>query len=208
MMQFASAGFWGRGLYFAAEAGYSHEYATRGENSAAVNRFEDDEREMMLVSLLTGRVATMGRDNTLIVPPFLNAAKSSYMGKSGEHARYTGGSGERFNTVSGYTGGGKNHDGPACKDRHPWSKVWVVYENGRAYPTHVVRYYLGKRDPERTPYASREEAAGAKQRADTNRLSKIGDTNRLSKISFTSSSESKGRSELAVDNPMHDDGME
>jgi hypothetical protein len=108
----------------------SHEYATRGETSDRQD-FEDDEREMLLTSLLTGRVATMGRDNTLIVPPFLNAAKSageetvaSDQTSADSLPQFTGGSGERYNTVSGYTGGGKYHIGAACKDSNPWSKVW------------------------------------------------------------------------------------
>ena len=36
--------------------------------------------------------------------------------------------------------------------------MFIVYENGRAYPRYRVRYYRGERDPERTPFASREEA--------------------------------------------------
>jgi WWE domain len=38
------------------------------------------------------------------------------------------------------------------------SQVWVVYENGRAYPDYLVRYYRGERDPLRTPYAFKHEA--------------------------------------------------
>lgn len=37
-------------------------------------------------------------------------------------------------------------------------KVWIVYENGRAYPDYLVRYYCGRRDPTRTPYSSQIEA--------------------------------------------------
>lgn len=36
--------------------------------------------------------------------------------------------------------------------------MFIVYENGRAYPRYRVRYYRGERDPERTPFASREDA--------------------------------------------------
>lgn len=49
----------------------------------------------------------------------------------------------KYNTVTGDTGG---------------SKVWVVYENGRAYPEYLVRYYRGNRDPSRTPFESRQQA--------------------------------------------------
>lgn len=48
-----------------------------------------------------------------------------------------------YNTVTGVTAG---------------SQVWIVYENGRAYPDYLVRYYKGPRDPGRTKFASREEA--------------------------------------------------
>lgn len=97
-MQFASAGFWGRGLYFAKDAGYSHAYATGYANDWS-DRLQHDEKEMLLVSLLTGRVATMGINKDLVVPPFLNAAKSG----SGESVKFTGGNGYRFNSVGGYT---------------------------------------------------------------------------------------------------------
>ena len=53
----------------------------------------------------------------------------------------------KYNTVTGNTGG---------------SQVWVVYENGRAYPDYLVRYYRGKRDPKRTPYQSKKKALIAK----------------------------------------------
>ena len=49
---------------------------------------------------------------------------------------------KRYNTVQGKSRG---------------SKIWVVYENGRAYPEYPVRYYIGPRDPNRTPFSSRDE---------------------------------------------------
>jgi WWE domain len=52
----------------------------------------------------------------------------------------------KYNTVTGQTGG---------------SQVWIVYENGRAYPDYLVRYYRDKRDPTRTPWESKEAAARA-----------------------------------------------
>jgi hypothetical protein len=158
---------------------------------------------MLLVSLLTGRVANMGRDNSLIVPPFLNATKSvgeevvdtTQQQAAGDLPKFSGGSGERFNTVSGYTGGGKYHVGAACKENNPWSKVWVVYENGRAYPMYLVKYYTGARDPTRTPYATREEAMVGTDR--------IGNNTRLSMASLASTSGSAGI--VSVDNPMLDE---
>ena len=53
-------------------------------------------------------------------------------------------SGLKYNTVTGNTAG---------------SQVWIVYENGRAYPEYLVRYYVGSRDKSRTPYASKREAS-------------------------------------------------
>jgi hypothetical protein len=52
----------------------------------------------------------------------------------------------KYNTVSGRTAG---------------SKVWIVYENGRAYPSYLVRYYRGDYDASRTPYQTRAEANDA-----------------------------------------------
>ena len=54
-----------------------------------------------------------------------------------------------------YDDTGKPVPNPAC----PRSKVWVVYENGRACPEYLVRYYRGRRDPERTPFASVHEVS-------------------------------------------------
>jgi len=48
-----------------------------------------------------------------------------------------------YNSMTGHAGG---------------SQVFVVYENGRAYPDYLVRYYHGKRDTKRTPYKSRRDA--------------------------------------------------
>ena len=80
--------------------------------------------------------------------------------------------GAKYNTVRGYTqtdikipasdasGAGASSGwmkNPDC----PVSQVFIVYENGRAYPRYIVRYYRGNRDPARTPYTSREEARAA-----------------------------------------------
>jgi hypothetical protein len=65
----------------------------------------------------------------------------------------------------------------------------VVYENGRAYPQYLVRYYVGPRDPVRTPYATREEAQAVNVGGGGG-----GGTNRLSKLSFRGSSSSASSS--------------
>lgn len=47
----------------------------------------------------------------------------------------------------------------------------MVYENGRAYPEYLVRYYKGPRDPERTPYETLEDAVnGEKMRESSQEL--------------------------------------
>ena len=92
-----------------------------------------------LCNLLLGDCATMDRDKhgleqtcrNLVAPPYLNCDKKTFQG----------GNGQKYNSVSGWTGNG------------PRSKVWIVYENGRAYPEYLVRYYRGQRDPSRTPLA-------------------------------------------------------
>ena len=55
--------------------------------------------------------------------------------------------GYKYNSVTGVTAG---------------SQVWIVYENGRAYPEYLVRYYTGSRDKNRSPYESKKEASKSK----------------------------------------------
>jgi hypothetical protein len=92
---------------------------------------------MFLVKLLAGDVKVMDRNTSssmeevcknLLTPPHNEKTKSLY------------------DTVMGTVDDEYN------------SKVYVVYENGRAYPEYLVRYYLGNRDPERSPFVSLEEA--------------------------------------------------
>ena len=140
MMQFAATGFWGRGIYFADKASYSHNYSHSpyGKSSVASTNERgtstSDEREMFLTKLLVGNAVEMNRDESftkeqecrdLIVPPV--DPKTN----------------QRYSTVTGKTQG---------------SKVWIVYENGRAYPEYLVRYYRGNIDPNRTKYRNKKEA--------------------------------------------------
>ena len=103
---------------------------------------------MMLCNLLLGDCVAMDRDkhglretcHRLVAPPYRNCDKKTF----------EGGNGPKYNSVAGWTqtfrNGTKN---PDC----PRSKIWIVYENGRAYPEYLVRYYRGQRDPSRTPLA-------------------------------------------------------
>ena len=75
---------------------------------------------------LGGRLNGAPDVKPIVAPPFLNASPPLYTDGDGS----TG----KFNTVAGWTQTDMQHvDGtwtknPAC----PRSKVWVVYENGRA----------------------------------------------------------------------------
>ena len=150
MMQFASKGQWGSGLYFANEPGYSHIYASKGKEMP-YSGMAPDESEMMLAELLLGDVIEMDRDNDtsmggqiagirkacneLKVPPN-KSGTTSRKGADGVDVatavpRATGGA--RYNTVRGYTQTDKNVGGQWSKnDDCPRSQVWIVYENGRA----------------------------------------------------------------------------
>ena len=152
MMQFASKGQWGSGLYFAQEAGYSDIYASKGRfMQPGASDMADDESEMMLAELLLGDVIEMDRDNDtsmggriagirkacneLKVPPKKQgtASRKGPDGVDVATAVPQEAGGDRYNTVRGYTQTDKKVDGRWCKnDDCPRSQVWIVYENGRA----------------------------------------------------------------------------
>jgi hypothetical protein len=133
MMQLSRMGFWGRGLYFASKSSYSHSYAYKpyGEfwHTAGSDRPEGRQGEReMFLAKLLVGNATDLVQDSTLVTP-------PYIDPTQR--------GQRFNTVRGETGG---------------SPVFIVYENGRAYPSYLVRYYNGDRDPDRTPYKTKDEA--------------------------------------------------
>ena len=138
MRQFAAQGYWGRGIYFAESACYAHMYAHRQHKEVAYplvrDDWKEDESELILAKLLVGKEIFLDREES---PE-----------KAAEYSRLTVPPTDpkthlKYNTVSGKTGG---------------SKVYVVYENGRAYPDYVVRYYVGPRDCTRSPFESKEHA--------------------------------------------------
>jgi hypothetical protein len=88
---------------------------------------------MIYVRLLVGKEVEMTQNRALKCPPIDPSSGTKRL---------------KFNTVKGNTGG---------------SDVWIVYENGRAYPLYVVRYYVGPRDPFRTPYETKEESLKCKR---------------------------------------------
>ncbi|CAB9497904.1 TCDD-inducible poly [ADP-ribose] polymerase [Seminavis robusta] len=115
MMQHSRCGMWGKGIYFAARASYSHDYAREEsrvvENTGFLSRFFNQRkltvRTLILAKLVAGEEVALQPDNSLRLCP-----------------EKRGGNG-RYDTVTGTTNG---------------SKVYVVYENGRAYPEYLVTY--------------------------------------------------------------------
>ena len=65
---------------------------------------------------------------SIVAPPFLNSAPPLYEGGDVSQGKY--------DTVAGWTQADmKRPDGTWVKNQKcPRSKVWIVYENGRAYP--------------------------------------------------------------------------
>lgn len=148
MVQFAGPGLWGRGIYFAESSLFSDAYAYKPTASNATtkdagsNNNDDrpggaapDEREMFLAKLLVGNAVTLKSDTTLLAPP-PDPSKP----------------GQRYHTVKGYC---------HVKDTEIFSNVYAVYENGRAYPQYLLRYYKGDLDRNRTPFDTLAEAKEA-----------------------------------------------
>ena len=146
MMQFASQGQWGAGLYFANEPGYSDVYASKGKKMP-YSGMAPDESEMMLAQLLLGDVIELDRDanrgmndycRKLKVPPAIGAARSRKGPDGADVATAVPGNPPpgatgKYNTVRGYTQTDKNVGGQWSKNENcPRSQVWIVYENGRA----------------------------------------------------------------------------
>ena len=136
MMQLSQQGHWGRGIYFSERAGYSDPYSFKPFNKYTDTIQQD--RELYLVKLLVGEEIFLDRNTD----EYMREACKGLLAPPDNPDR----PGLKFDTVSGLIDDEKN------------TKVYVVYENGRAYPEYLVRYYKGERDPERTPYESLDEA--------------------------------------------------
>jgi len=130
MMQFAQRGLWGRGIYFADHSSYSNRYSFKPSEFYCLEDRPDTEND-------DEREMFLAR---LLVG---NHIEMTQYDTSLLVPPYMPGSDLKYNTVCGSTGR---------------SKVYVVYENGRAYPEYLIRYYFGKRDPRRTPYQTRLDA--------------------------------------------------
>ena len=131
-----------RGIYFAEKSSYSYSYSYQpllslaGLPPSSLQRpgAVGEEREMFLTKLLVGKEVLMDRNES---PQKAAECKKLIIPPVDPTTNL------KYNTVTGYTAG---------------SQVWVVYENGRAYPDYLVRYYNGSRDQNRTPYENEREA--------------------------------------------------
>lgn len=130
-----------RGIYFADKSSYSNSYSYKPAFRPQHLTIEDgrpvgsgDEHELFLTKLLIGKQVHMNRDES---SQKANECRALTVPPVNPRSSL------KYNTVAGETGG---------------SKVWIVYENGRAYPDYLVRYYRGKRDPKRTPYQNQTDA--------------------------------------------------
>ena len=172
MMNYSEQGLLGRGLYFAERFSYSDCFSHRVNNACFPNkgvrqdgqdrdrvnnacfpnrsagqdgedrdrdrvnmtrfpngggRQDGEDREIFLVTLLVGQTKEMDlredeEECRRLVAPPHNPNTN----------------GLRYDTVSA-----------VAADN---TKIHAVYENGRAYPSYLIRYYKGARDPSRTPF--------------------------------------------------------
>jgi len=134
MLQYAQQGHWGYGIYFADRSGYSDCYCYRPRNEYSERDARD--REMFIVKALIGEDKFMDREENGEMERACSQLVAPPLKPDGF---------SQYDSVSG-----KAPDG---------TKVFVVYENGRAYPEYLVRYYKSStRDPSRTPFEKRQDA--------------------------------------------------
>ncbi len=105
-MRFSAQGMWGMANYFAVNASYSNNYCFRSATG----------RQMFLVKVLTGDTHECPSNSSLRMPPVKAAGACS--------GKYEF-SHEKYDTVSGHTGG---------------SKVFMTYDNDKAYPAYLITY--------------------------------------------------------------------
>jgi len=93
---------------------YFAEKACYSHHYASVPKNDPNIRQMFLAEVIVGDSKFMKPDRSLVVPP----EKPKKEASSGLAA-------ERYDSVSGITGG---------------SRVWIVYDNNKAYPTYLITY--------------------------------------------------------------------
>lgn len=135
MINYSQQGLYGRGIYFADKFSYSDCYSYRVDSVStpdSSDSFQED-RELFLVKLLVGKNVTIDHaQDDSFCRSLVTPPEMHEMG------------GLKYDTV---TGKGD------CD-----TKIHVVYENGRAFPQYLIRYYKGTRDPSRTPFETQAEA--------------------------------------------------
>jgi Receptor family ligand binding region/Poly(ADP-ribose) polymerase catalytic domain len=135
MMQFARMGIWGRGLYFAEQSVYSDAYSYKPTGPSWQPAFSDRP------------IGEADEREMFLTKLLVGNAVTLDQNNSLVVPPYDPATpGQRYNTVTGTIGG---------------SPVYIVYENGRAYPSYLVRYYKGPRDRKRTPFETHDEAKNA-----------------------------------------------
>jgi hypothetical protein len=141
-LRFASAGLWGQAIYFAEQSGYSDAYAFDAGGG---------EKQLLLSRVLLGDEVELAPDRSLRLPPprppAFDAAAAAAAAAAGADifSRAQGGAHcggpalappspavRRFDAVTGVGGGGGR------------SRVHMVYDNRRAYPSYCVTYELGR----------------------------------------------------------------
>ena len=122
MTNYSRQGLYGRGIYFADRFSYSDCYSYRvqtGLQPPDPDQQYQENREIFLVKLLVGKAVKMDHKKNeiacreLVAPPEI-----------------TEGGGIKYDTVTGEVGDGEYK-----------TKIHVAYENGRAFPKYLIRYY-------------------------------------------------------------------
>jgi len=93
---------------------YFAEKACYSHHYAHIPKDNQDHRQLFLAEVIVGEAVVLKPDRTLKVPPE-KQTKHSDVGMAVE----------RYDSVEGVTGG---------------SRVWVVYDNNKAYPSYLVTY--------------------------------------------------------------------
>ena len=125
-MRHSSSGMWGRGIYFAASASYSHRYAYSPDTKTTGSSFwqmfaaSGGSRQMFLARVNIGEEHECLPDGSLTMPP----AKPSSHGQASTSSSVRF-SMVRYDSVTGVTGN---------------SRVYVVYDNRKAYPLYLISY--------------------------------------------------------------------
>lgn len=128
MMQFAQKGLFGRGIYFSDKSSCSHYYSYSTKRSKYGQPTDRPHIRHDEYEMLLAKLLV---GTAITLDHTDSALVAPPMMRHGD---------QRYNTVIG-----------SSSD----SSIYVVYENGRAYPSYLVRYYRGKRDPKRTLYANK-----------------------------------------------------